>query len=106
MEPQTRHPADRPAHEPKPDLEPRSSFWVSRPGLTTVAFLLIAVFLLVSEHRAHALGFLPYLLLLACPFLHVFMHGGHGRHGGRRGHVPGPRADRTPRNGPQPGTGA
>ena len=28
-----------------------------------------------------ALGFLPFLLDLVCPFLHIFMHGGHGGHG-------------------------
>lgn len=58
------------------------SFWSSRTGLVFVAFLAIALFLLLSEHRAHALGFLPFLLLLACPLLHVFMHSGHGGHGG------------------------
>ncbi|NKE72666.1 DUF2933 domain-containing protein [Candidatus Manganitrophus noduliformans] len=42
-----------------------------------IAFLLIAVFFLLSEHRAHFFGILPYLLLLACPFLHLFMHRGH-----------------------------
>ncbi len=26
----------------------------------------------------HFMGALPYLLLLACPLMHVFMHGGHG----------------------------
>ena len=36
-------------------------------------------FFLLTEHRAHALGALPFLLLLLCPLLH-FMHGGHGRH--------------------------
>jgi hypothetical protein len=25
-------------------------------------------------------------LLLACPFMHMFMHGGHGGHGGGHGH--------------------
>lgn len=44
------------------------------------AFAAIAALLLVSEHRLHALGALPYLLLLACPLMHVFMHHGH-RHG-------------------------
>jgi hypothetical protein len=24
---------------------------------------------------------LPFLLILACPLLHMFMHGGHGGHG-------------------------
>ena len=34
-----------------------------------------------QEHSAHILGALPYLLLLACPLMHYFMHGGHGGHG-------------------------
>ena len=57
-------------------------FWTSKAGLATIAFLLIAAFLILSEHRAHALGYLPFLLLLACPLLHMFMHGGHSGHGG------------------------
>ena len=36
-----------------------------------------ALFLLVG-HRAHVFGVLPYLLLLACPLVHLFMHRGHG----------------------------
>ena len=43
-------------------------------------FLAIAAFFLWQEHRAHMLGVLPYLLLLACPIIHLFMHRGHGRH--------------------------
>lgn len=61
------------------------SFWSSRPGLAFAAFLAIALFLLLSEHCAHALGFLPFLLLLACPLLHVFMHSGYGGHGIHKG---------------------
>lgn len=45
--------------------------------LTLLCFGLIASFLLLSEHRAHALGMLPYALVLACPLLHVFLHTGH-----------------------------
>lgn len=41
-------------------------------------FLAIVAFFLLSEHRAHFFGVLPWLFLLACPFLHLFMHGGHG----------------------------
>ncbi|MHB8666027.1 MAG: DUF2933 domain-containing protein [Burkholderiales bacterium] len=47
-------------------------------------FAVIAAFFLIAEHRAHLVGWLafwPYLLLLACPLMHLFMHGGHG-HGG------------------------
>lgn len=47
--------------------------------IALAGFLIIAAFFLFSEHRAHFLGWLPLLLLLlVCPFLHLFMHGGHG----------------------------
>lgn len=59
---------------------PRGCNWIF------VAFLAIAAFFLVSEHRAHLLGALPYLLLLACPLMHLFMHHGHGKHGAHGRH--------------------
>ena len=55
----------------------------ARTLLATVGFLLIAAFFLATEHRAYLFGLLPYLLLLACPLLHMFGHGGHGGHGHR-----------------------
>ena len=54
-------------------------FWV---------FAIIAALFLISEHRAHVLGALPFLIILACPLLHRFMHGGHGEHGGHGGAAP------------------
>lgn len=57
----------------------------SRTNIALIVFLAIAAFFLVAEHKAHLSGYLyylPYLLLLACPLLHVFMHGKHGGHGG------------------------
>lgn len=60
------------------DLRP--SFWRSRTGWVFLGFAAIALFFLLTEHRAHFLGALPYLLLLACPLLHIFGHGGHGGH--------------------------
>ena len=42
-----------------------------------IAFLVIAGFFLLAEHRAHTFGVLPYLFLLACPLLHL-LHRGHG----------------------------
>jgi hypothetical protein len=50
----------------------------SRAGLALLAFAAIAAFFLVTEHTAHVFGVLPYALLLLCPLLHLFMHGGHG----------------------------
>lgn len=55
-------------------------FWTSRSGHALIAFLAIAVLYLYAEHRAHLYGALPYLLLLACPLMHLFMHRGHGKH--------------------------
>ena len=45
------------------------------------AAIMVAVivgFYVLREHWGHALGFAPYLLLLACPLMHMFMHGNHG----------------------------
>ena len=44
-------------------------------------FAAITLVLLFTEHRAHVLGLLPWLFVLACPLMHLFMHGGHGGHG-------------------------
>ena len=40
--------------------------------------------LLFTEHQAHVLGLLIWLPLLACPLMHIFMHGGHDHHRGQR----------------------
>ena len=55
----------------------RSSWWVF------LAFGLMAIVLLWQEHRAHLLGIIPYLILLACPFMHFLHRGHHGGHGHR-----------------------
>ncbi len=64
--------------------ERQGGFLSSRAGIVLIAFLLIVGFLLTTEHRAHALGGLLWLAILACPLLHMFMHGGHEGH--TRGH--------------------
>lgn len=58
----------------------------SRTWLLIAASLaVIAIFFVLREHWAHALGLAPYLLLLACPLLHLFhRHGGHD-HGDHKG---------------------
>lgn len=43
-------------------------------------FLAVAAFFLWTEHRAHVMGSLPYLLFLACPLMHLFHHHGHRHH--------------------------
>ena len=64
------------------------SQWLrSRTGLVLIAFLGIAAFFLITEHTAHFFGILPFALLLLCPLLHLFMHGGHGEHDAHSGHT-------------------
>jgi hypothetical protein len=41
----------------------------------------LGVALLLIDHWVHVLGVLPYLVILACPLMHFFMHRGH-HHGG------------------------
>jgi hypothetical protein len=42
-----------------------------------LVFLAVAGFFLWTEHRAHLLGVLPYLIFLLCPAMHFFMHREH-----------------------------
>jgi hypothetical protein len=57
-----------------------------RTGVALFGFLAIAGFFLFTEHRAHLFGALPYLLILACPLLHIFGHGEHGGHSSHDAH--------------------
>ena len=68
----TKHSRDK--HEPRGGATSR---WVF------LGFVLIAGYFLFTEHRAHFIQYLPFLLVLACPLLHMFHgHGGHDGHGG------------------------
>ena len=62
------HDTERPGH---------SLYWGG-----VAVFLITAAFFLWTEHRAHILGVLPYLILLLCPLSHFLMHRVHGGHGG------------------------
>jgi hypothetical protein len=54
----------------------RINQWVLWIGLAA------AVVWMFYRHNAHLGQLLPFLILLACPLLHMFGHGGHGGHGG------------------------
>ena len=70
----------------------QTSWWRTRSGMVLIGFLAIAGFFLITEHTAHVLGALPWLLLAACPLMHLFMHHGHGGHDHAEGdgHQPDP----------------
>lgn len=62
-------------------LAPRQLPW--KGALVMVAA--VVAFYLLREHWSHVAGSAAYLLLLACPLMHLFGHG-HGQgHGHRRG---------------------
>lgn len=60
-------------------LVPRTPVGWTVAGLVTVGggFALAA-------HWTHALSVAPYLFILACPLMHLFMHGNHGGHAGHQ----------------------
>ena len=66
-------------HDHAAAQRPADSFWRSKAAVALIVFLAIGLFYLYAEHRAHLFGVLPYLLLLACPLMHMFMHRGHGK---------------------------
>lgn len=83
------------------NLPPR--FWGSRYSIGLLVLGTIAGYFLLTEHLAHVVGALPYVLLLACPLMHVFMHHGHGRHSDppseQRGSGSGPDKPQAPKRG-------
>lgn len=81
------------------------SFWRSRYGIGWLVLAAIAAWFLWTEHRAHLFGALPWLVLLACPLMHVFMHRGHHGHHGRGG-KPTPTDQPAATPGPSDNTGA
>lgn len=62
-------------------------------GLAIAAFGAVLAYLFFGEHRVHLLGYLPFAFLLACPLLHMTMHGGHGGHAGHGDKAGPPKTD-------------
>jgi hypothetical protein len=70
-----------PTHSSHSDSSREHENWFfSRTAIATVVALAVIGFLIYTGHSAHLLGFLPYLLILSCPLMHIFMHGGHHGH--------------------------
>lgn len=63
----------------------KESFIFSKGTVIACVVLAVVGFLILTGHSAHLFGMLPYLLILACPLMHIFMHGGH-HHDGKHAH--------------------
>ena len=75
-------------HSPHGTLHATTARISRRSRWVLGGFALLAVLLLAFEHWMHLsglIGWLPYLILLACPLMHLFGHGGPGGHGGHGG---------------------
>ena len=49
-------------------------------GMIISAVLVTGIVFSWGEHKGHILEFAPYMILLLCPIMHLFMHGKHGKH--------------------------
>lgn len=58
----------------------KTSFWFTPKGLGALGLIAAATYFLLIEHQEHVWQYLPFMILLACPLMHIFMHGGHGGH--------------------------
>lgn len=66
------------------EFQSGSRRWMRSPvSLVYVILGATALLFLLIDHWAHLFGVLPYLLLLACPLIHLFMHRGRGGNDGR-----------------------
>jgi Protein of unknown function (DUF2933) len=56
------------------------SLWRTLSGIACMFFLAAAGYFLFTEHRAHIVPYLPYLIILLYPLMHLFHHGSPGGH--------------------------
>ena len=57
-----------------------NSFWASSKGFVALLFIASASYFLIIEHREHLFEWLPFLIILLCPVMHLFMQHGHEGH--------------------------
>lgn len=68
------------AHEHHHEVNQNHDSWLTRHRWISYGALAVIAYYLLTEHRAHVIAYLPFLLLAACPLMHLFMHGGHHQH--------------------------
>lgn len=56
-------------------------WWKTPSGLVGMFFFAAAGYVLLTEHTAHVVSYLPWLIILLCPLMHIFHHRGHGNGG-------------------------
>lgn len=61
-------------NEPVKNTFSRKTWWA------VFAIGMVGLVSLLRYHTSHVFSILPFLVLLACPLMHIFMHKGHGDH--------------------------
>ncbi len=56
----------------------KSSYWLTSKGLALIGLIVGLSYFLFMPHRQHLVEYLPFIIILLCPLMHIFMHGGHG----------------------------
>ena len=59
----------------------KPGFWTSLHGMATLILTGVALYFIFVDHSAHILPYIPFLIILWGPLMHIFMHKGHGDHG-------------------------
>jgi len=60
-----------------------SKQWLTTKNIFIASIAVAGLYYLWIEHHSHLIHFLPYAIFLLCPFIHIFMHGGHShKHSG------------------------
>lgn len=62
----------------------KPGYWTSLHGVATLLLIGGALYFIFVEHGEHALPYLPFMIILLCPLMHIFMHRGHD-HGSAKG---------------------
>lgn len=62
------------------------NFWLTSRGIVAATGIGFLLYFLVIEHGEHLFPYLPYFILLLCPFMHFFMHRSHGHDGEHKKH--------------------
>jgi len=58
----------------------KSAFFCSFKGMATLVLLVMVGVWLFSENQQSLAQLLPYMILLLCPLMHIFMHNRHSQH--------------------------
>lgn len=56
-------------------------FWITSRGAALLSLIGAVIYILLMDHRGHFFQYLPVLILLLCPAMHLYMHRGHDHSG-------------------------